>query len=66
MLTGVLRGLTVAGKASGLVNITVQVSTVLEERDESVRGLVTSWRPLVECGDSFQGSSFEFKRSAWR
>ena len=43
------------------VNITIAVSPVLEERDESVGCLVSGWWPLVERGNAFEGSLLEFQ-----
>lgn len=51
-----------------LVNITVQSSTVFEERDKSICDFIADWcRPLVigtrNQEYSLQGSSFRFKGS---
>lgn len=60
-MTDVLGALSLWESAPEPVNITVRGSAVLEERDESVGGLVASWWPLIDGGNAFQGSAFEFE-----
>ena len=60
-MTGVVGSLLRLGWAPESVNITGPGSPVLEERDESVGGLVASWRSLIDRRDAFQGPAFEFE-----
>ncbi len=61
MLTGSANLLVRPGCGVESINITVPVSPVREERDESVRGLVAGRWPLVDRGDAVEGSAFELE-----
>jgi len=61
MLTGLVASLVVRGWAADPVNITVPWSSVLEERDVSIRGLVASRWPVIDRGQAVERSAFEFQ-----